>query len=245
LNNRLQRAATSLGICLVTTGLVIWIRGGFDSTPRRTDQFHQLWMPPPGQSAMPTTASTRVDAIQLMMMGKTGAFSLPGVVQPHAQPAKSAMLGDDAQIVGIEINGTCRAYSLAQMRMPWTHVINDLVGGVPVTVTYCDRTDCLRVFTADAESPEPLNVGVGGFVDGKMLLHVEQRNFIQDSHEIPLADLEFERTTWKPWKIAHPETDVCTDLTPGGRMPRPEAGNGDGSQMQPLANPSPEPSLSP
>ena len=100
------------------------------------------------------------------------------------------------------------------MQFPLTHVINDVVGQVPVTVSYCNRTDCVRVFTTGDDSHQPLDVGVGGFADGKMLLHLAHRNFRQDSREIPLPSLEFERTTWKSWKTAHPDTDVCTSLDP-------------------------------
>jgi hypothetical protein len=45
-----------------------------------------------------------------------------------------------------------------------------------------------------------------------MVVMVGQREYGQNSPEIPLTDLEFERTTWGEWKSAHPDTDVCTGL---------------------------------
>ncbi len=42
---------------------------------------------------------------------------------------------DNAPVVALEINGDARAYPVAVMI--WHEIVNDTVGGVPVTVTYC------------------------------------------------------------------------------------------------------------
>jgi hypothetical protein len=155
-------------------------------------------------------------AIQLMMLGKTGSFGLPGIVAPPIKPASSATTQGDAEVVGVDVKGHYRAYCISEMQTPFTHVINDIIDRVAVTVTFCNRSSCARVFTKPDELDRPLDVGVGGFSDGQMLLHVGSGNFSQNSPDVPLQDLEFERTTWEKWKRAHPDTDICTGLDPAG-----------------------------
>ena len=45
------------------------------------------------------------------------------------------LYNDNAPVVALEINGDARAYPAAVMI--WHEIVNDTVGGVPVTVTYC------------------------------------------------------------------------------------------------------------
>jgi hypothetical protein len=131
----------------------------------------------------------------------------PGLRQPPAVRADEAMLADDAPVIGVVADGRPRAYLVSAMRSMSSHVVNDLVGEVPVTVTYCDRTDCIRTFSAKSRG-EPLTLGVGGWSNGGMELRLDERNYPQESAEVPLDDFEFERTTWGEWRERHPETEI-------------------------------------
>jgi hypothetical protein len=212
------------GILFGSTVLVLWICGGFESVPRQRVERQHLagWLvrssvdPLPEEEFIPDEPGevTPQRALDYMLTGKFGRFGLPGVVLPTAVPAASATTGDDAQIVGVGVDGRWRAYCISEMQTPMTHVINDVLGKVPVTVTFCDANNCARVLTNRDESNRPLDVGVGGFWHDGMLLQVEDQNFSQASHEIPLQDLKFEMTTWKEWKQAHPQTDICPKLEP-------------------------------
>jgi hypothetical protein len=135
---------------------------------------------------------------------------------PVAEPGESADVEDDAEVIGVSVEGRARAYLISAMSRQLTHVIDDVIEGVPVTATYCDRTSCARVFTGP-KSDQPLEVGLGGWLEGEMLLQISGRFFRQDSRlfldnsgELPFDDLSFERTTWKEWKAAHPDTDIFT-----------------------------------
>ena len=225
MSNRLQPTVIPAGIFFGTTLLVISIRGGFDPAPPPAHVSPQLaaalkWVPKPPQARFADFnldeigEMTPTKAFMLMSMGHTGPFSLPGVVQPPAEAADSAVIPDDAQIVGVEIDGHSRAYWLSRMSFPYRLVVNDVFAGVPVTVTFSDSGDLVRVFTQQTESHDPLDVGVGGYRDGQMLLHIGGSNFSQNSTEIPFDDLKFERMTWQEWKTAHPDTDVCTKFDP-------------------------------
>jgi hypothetical protein len=98
------------------------------------------------------------------------------------------------------------------------HVVNDCIDGVPVTVTYCDRTDCARVFTG--EGNEALDVWTAGYMDGLMLRY-NGRFFLQNTGRPVAADgpapevlpsLPHTRSTWKQWHSAHPDTDIYGTL---------------------------------
>ncbi|MEM6462929.1 MAG: DUF3179 domain-containing protein [Pseudomonadota bacterium] len=53
-------------------------------------------------------------------------------------------LDDMEPVMGLEINGDARAYPLRILM--WHEIVNDTVGGVPVTVTYCPLCNAALVF---------------------------------------------------------------------------------------------------
>jgi len=151
---------------------------------------------------------------------------LPPVQQPPALSAAAVRLADDAEVIGVAAGGRHRAYALDAF-VYWTkrHVVNDVVGGVPITVTHCDLTECTRVFTAP-DRDGPLDVSVGGwggrFEESGLLLRVGSTRYRQTTGEplkdgdppFPYAPAEYVRTTWKRWREAHPDTDVYVGELP-------------------------------
>ena len=148
----------------------------------------------------------------------------PFVQLPMTVPANAASLPDDAVVIGVEAGGRHRAYLLEALYPSASHVINDLVGGKPITVTYCDMTDCVAVFTAP-NSDKPLEIAVGGWQgqmvhgkpQGSMLLRVGSNWYRQDNGQpranhgdppFPYTKTDFTRTTWKEWSGEHKDTDV-------------------------------------
>jgi len=146
-------------------------------------------------------------------------FGVPGLRCPPARPAAEVELPDDTPVVGVAVKGKARAYLLSALSKMTQHIVNDVVSETPVTVTYCDRTDCLCAFTADTPG-KPLAVETGGW-QGKMIIRVGQTFYWQDTGEpinpgaakaFPYTPFPHERTTWKAWKQAHPETDIFTGM---------------------------------
>jgi hypothetical protein len=147
--------------------------------------------------------------------------------EPRA-PAPALATGDitlaeDAPVIGVVAGDQARAYSLGAFERIEDHALNDMLGDVAVTVTYCPQSGCTRVFTQSRRSA-PLDVAVGGWVgrqadepdaDSKMLLRVGRGRYFQDTGE-PLADAgewpyeraDHHRTTWGEWRRMHPNTDV-------------------------------------
>lgn len=141
----------------------------------------------------------------------------PGARLPAPRPAAQAKLAPDDVVIGVQVGGCARAYRLAALVGPRSHVINDRLADTPVTVTYCERTGCTRVFTG--EGTEPLDVRTGGYDRGLLLLLGGHRYRQETGAPVdadtglpfPLAPIEFVRTTWAEWRAAHPDTDVVTD----------------------------------
>jgi len=138
-----------------------------------------------------------------------------GIRQPPVKAAADAGLADDVTVVGVVVGGKARAYSLPALSPMDRQIVNDLLGDVPVTITYCARTNCLRVFTAQA-SGRPLDVSQMGLerdgllikYDGETYAQATGKRFSVEGPDLPLAALKHERTTWKAWREKHPETDV-------------------------------------
>ena len=56
----------------------------------------------------------------------------------------SAWLGDQEPVVAFELNGDARAYPL--QILTWHEIVNDVVGGVPVSATFCPLCNAALVF---------------------------------------------------------------------------------------------------
>jgi Protein of unknown function (DUF3179) len=145
-------------------------------------------------------------------------FRMEGIVRPPIVEASGSGLRPDEEVIGVEVDGHPRAYRLAAFRDRSHHVVNDLIDGVPVTVSYCDLGDCVRTYT-DRGSSGPLEVAVAGlFRGGEMVLDVGGHLYFQKTGEplkpgegpsvLPLERLSPTRTTWERWRREHPSTGV-------------------------------------
>lgn len=70
---------------------------------------------------------------------------IPSIDDPVFIPvSQSADLDDKEPVIGLEIDGDARAYPLRVLM--WHEIVNDTVGGRPVTVTYCPLCNAALVF---------------------------------------------------------------------------------------------------
>jgi len=70
---------------------------------------------------------------------------IPSIDNPKFLPIKDIKgLADTEPVIGLEINGDARAYPL--QILIWHEIVNDVVGGMPVTVTYCPLCNSAIVF---------------------------------------------------------------------------------------------------
>ena len=144
-----------------------------------------------------------------------------GDLEPPAVAAAAAGLDDAEEVIGVVVNGAARAYRLGSLRDPRHHVVNDLVGGTPVSVAYCDRTGCIRTYTGPGA--EPLRVGIAGLRDGGLVIKLDGIYYDQRSGGVvegppgvaplPHDRIPWTRTTWGRWRREHPATDVSQGST--------------------------------
>lgn len=139
------------------------------------------------------------------------------ISHPRVVDAKESELRDDESVVGLVVGGKPRAYRLGAFRHPSGHVVNDLIGEVPVSVVFCDLSDCLRVYT-DPQGSTPLGIEVAGRNGSDMIVrlngvlydHASGLSVAPEEGRIafPYTKLAPTRTTWKEWVRRHPDTDV-------------------------------------
>ncbi|HEY8506078.1 MAG TPA: DUF3179 domain-containing (seleno)protein [Gemmataceae bacterium] len=178
-------------------------------------------------------------------------FVVPGVTRPLIHRPDQVTLDDSEEVVGVGADGRHRAYVLRALAGPSGRVINDLIDGLPVTVTHCEQTRRTRVFTAP-RSDRPLPISSGGLLDGELLLVIGLELYPQSPgagdraggppREIPYPDCPFTETTWGAWYAAHPDTDVYVGRLPGvinPGEPTPEGGEGAGRFRMGMGIPAP------
>ena len=139
------------------------------------------------------------------------------IVRPPSLSAKEANLGPDEIVIGVEVGGKARAYRLASFESKSGHLVNDLVGNVPVSVAYCDLSGCLRVYS-NPQGSEPMDLSVAGLLHDEMVVRHGGRMYFHNSGRevepgdgspaLPFRPIAPTVTTWKDWSSRHPDTRV-------------------------------------
>src|SRR5262249_38181663 len=88
---------------------------------------------------------------------------------PPLVMAPEAKVQPGELVIGVEVGGQARAYRLAAFDDASGHLVNDLVGGVPVSVAYCNIARCVRVYTDPGRS-QPLDAEVPGMINRRMVI---------------------------------------------------------------------------
>ena len=121
-------------------------------------------------------------------------------------------------MIGVTAKGQARAYTINALSDRRQHIVNDVVGGIPVSVAFCDLAQCARAYTKSGES-QPLEIEQAGYWNQKgMILKINGVDYFHltggptdpksSISAFPYEEYPYVRTTWKEWKRQHPETDV-------------------------------------
>lgn len=129
-------------------------------------------------------------------------------------------LNPDDLVFGVEIDGDARAYPLRIAN--WHEMINDVVGGTPVTLAYC--TLCGAGILYDARVPgraEPYTFGTSGLLyRSNKLMYDRATDSLWNQFTgrpvvgpltgsgIALKTLPVVTAPWKAWRTKHPNTKV-------------------------------------
>jgi hypothetical protein len=160
-----------------------------------------------------TTAYLR----EQIMEGGPDKDGIPSIDDPAFEGAAEAYLDDDEPVFGVVVDGDVRAYP--QSILVWHEIVNDTVGGVPVTVTYCPLTGTAMGFQRGETT-----FGVSGrLVNNNLVMYDRATDSrwqqvaatsIEGVHEgRSLRELPVRWTTWGAWRRAHPETRLLSTDT--------------------------------
>jgi Protein of unknown function (DUF3179) len=161
--------------------------------------------------------------LEEIVWGGVKKDGIPALTNPKQIAAADATwLQDDELVFGIEIAGDARAYPLRIL--DWHEMVNDVIGGLPVTLAYC--TLCGSGILYDARVPgydEPFVFGSSGLVYRSNKLMYDQATHSLWSQftgrpvvgpltgsGIELAVLPVTIASWRDWQARHPDTKVLS-----------------------------------
>ena len=148
-------------------------------------------------------------------------------MQRRNDPKYGKYLVPSDRVIGVEVNGECRAYPISVM---YVHeIINDTLGGMPIAVTYNWLCDSICVFERRLED-RTLTFGASGLVyNSNMLMYDRHGDDVSQSRQRPesslwlqldgraisgpaagtkLTRIPAERMTWAQWIELHAQTTV-------------------------------------
>ncbi len=205
-------------------GFLAWKGGWFAQLDPALGVFFDTPYPPRLQPALIQWGGVSVDGI-------------PALDSPAHRPAADApYMQPDEPIFGLALNGVARAYP--QRILDWHEMVNDVVGGVPVSLAYC--TLCGAAIAYDGRYPgRPdtiLTFGSSGLLyrSNKLMYDRPTRTlWNQLTGEPVLGELAIDPTplpllpvvltTWEDWVAQHPDTWVLDIETGFERDYRPGA----------------------
>lgn len=156
---------------------------------------------------------------------------------------EAGAIGDQEPVFGVVLNGVARAYPLRVL--DWHEMANDVVGGIPVALSYCTLCGAgvlyeTRVAIAEGDTPRVLRFGSSGLLmrSNKLMYDDATRSLWNQLTGEPVVGslvgsglrlevLPLVLTTWGAWRRAHPTTDVVDPETGFEREYRLGAAYGD------------------
>ncbi len=191
--------------------------------------------PPPGFTGWKGNLFSRIDVrfadflhedaisrirVEEIMWGGVMVDGIPALDNPKMIQAEDAdYLTPDEPVFGIAINEDARAFPLRIMG--WHEMANDIIGGLPVSLSYCTLCGAAIAYDGRASNGEVYTFGSSGLLfRSNKLMYDRQTSTLwgQLTGEPVLGDLvgkdiEFSLlpvvlTSWKEWHDLHPETTV-------------------------------------
>jgi len=154
----------------------------------------------------------------LIVSGGPGKDGIPSLTRPKVVGASGGdqFLPPEALVLGVVVNGEARAYP--HNVLWWHEIINDTLGGLPITVSYCPLTGSGMVYDA-VVGGQVLEFGVSGLLfDNNLILYDRSTDSLWSQMRVEaicgslIGSVPTLRpvvqSTWEAWKSLHPETTV-------------------------------------
>ncbi len=152
---------------------------------------------------------------------------IPPLDNPPAIPGKDALLSDETQVIGLEVEGQAHAWPMGIL-IPH-HIINEMVHGRPVAAAYCPACRSGYVFDPVVDGLrltfEPVSVRRRNMImrdreTGTIWQHETGEALMGKFKGRTLKILGGELSNWKAWRTEHPGTTACARPR-GYRHPSP------------------------
>ncbi len=156
---------------------------------------------------------------------------IPSLEQPAHVPAAAAKLADDEPVFAAEVGGEAHAWPLGVLS--WHEMLNDSLGGEPVTLSFCTLCRSAVLYRGRLPSGDETTFGTSGLLYRSNKLMFDRRtltlwsNLTGEAVLGPLAAgepqpgapaagaqppalemLPLVLTTWGAWRTLHPQTTV-------------------------------------
>lgn len=144
---------------------------------------------------------------------------IPAIDHPRFTDAKDAdWLHADDRVLGIYRNGIARAYPIAILN--WHEIVNDIIGGEPVTMTYCPLCGSGVAFQSNVNGRK-LRFAVSGLLyNSDVLLYDRETESLWSQilgkavtgkfKGVALQQIALTHTSWQDWKKRFPDSSVLS-----------------------------------
>jgi len=164
-----------------------------------------------GQCLVPT---------DLIVSGGPGKDGIPSLTNPEVvtRAVADSFMRDDDMVLGVVINGEARAYPHGILW--WHEIVNDVLGGRPILVTFCPLTGSGIVYDPVFDG-SARNFGVSGLLfDNNLIMFDRTTDSLWSQMRLdsicgamsgtrpPLVPVV--QSTWAAWKTLQPETTVVS-----------------------------------
>ncbi len=174
-----------------------------------------------GNKVFETSSGERyvVDPAMIVPAGP-GKDGIPSIDDPQFESAAAAdaWLSSDTLVVALVYKGQVRAYPLPILE--WHEIVNDVVAGDPLLVTYCPLCSCAAVYRRMLDGAA-VQFGTSGMLYNSNLVMYDRSTQSYWSQidglaiEGPLTGEQLESVDvdvvfWGDWKAEHPDTQVLS-----------------------------------
>ena len=147
---------------------------------------------------------------------------IPSLDNPTLVAAeKAGYLGGKDRVLGISIDGVAHAYPIRILN--YHEIVNDIVGGTSVVITYCPLCGSGTAFEADIDGHN-FEFGVSGLLYNSDVLMYDRKTaslwsqLMRQAVAGPmkgarLQQLPLAHTNWQEWVNRYPETQVLSSKT--------------------------------
>ncbi|RMD67919.1 DUF3179 domain-containing protein, partial [Candidatus Pacearchaeota archaeon] len=148
---------------------------------------------------------------------------IPSIDSPKFVSADEAdkWLDDDELVLALSYKGVNRVYPL--QIMVWHEIVNDVVAGDPILVTYCPLCGSGIAYKREIDG-EAVEFGVSGKLYNSNLVmydrktntywtQIDGKAVVGELAGKELEPVSIDTTTWGEWKRAHPDSEVLSRET--------------------------------